>query len=100
MVVVIIGILIGMVLAISGYVSAQADKKKAVADMEKIKIDLEEFRIRSNQYPGNLATNAMDPWGREYNYRLQSKFMFRLWSGGPDGTASTNDDIDVSRGQI
>lgn len=100
MTVVIIGVLIGMVLAISGYVSAQADRKKAVADMEKIKLGLEEFRIRANTYPGGLTNNVMDPWGREYRYRLDEKYRYSLWSKGPDGLDDTKDDVNVSKGDI
>lgn len=106
MTVVIIGVLIGMVLAIAGYVAGQSDKKKAVADMEKIKMQLEEYRVRNETYPGSFAPlvssglSLTDSWGRIYEYKLENKYKYRLWSGGPDGIKTTNDDIETSTGRF
>ncbi len=128
MVILIIAILAGFVLAISGYVSRKNDRSKAAADMEKIKNALEEFRVVQNQYwpytqdinddanrvldrtfltwLTNLVVNCptTDPWGRTYKYTARpgpsgKVLSFTLLSYGPDGTNSA-DDVCFSQGNM
>ena len=38
-------------------------------------------------------TVPLDPWDNPYQYELQDDENFRVWSWGPDGTNSTDDDV-------
>ncbi len=119
-VVAIIGILVGIVLGVSGYANRKSAGSRSVADMERIKTALEEYRIAYGRYFGpangtviSLAvggvwfTNEMskyvkdlsylDPWGRAYLYSNSTEFAYRLWSDGPNQT-NTADDLESGVG--
>jgi len=104
----IIGLLIGIVLGISGIASRKSDESKARTEMQKIANALEEYRLVYNSLPTNLnaltspatAISAelkelklIDPWGRDYVYTTQSRFSYSLMSGGPKGSAVEYDNI-------
>jgi general secretion pathway protein G len=36
---------------------------------------------------------VIDPWGHDYEYSLGTVPAYKIWSKGPDGTTSTDDDI-------
>lgn len=59
-VVAIIGILVGLIVGISGFAGRKSASAKAISDMERIKTALEEYRIQNGRYyPGNnvMVTN-------------------------------------------
>jgi type II secretory pathway pseudopilin PulG len=105
MVILIIAILAGLVLSISGIVARRADRARAASDMERIKNALEAFRVSQGEYPASTSglgsyglTNApTDPWGRAYDYQPQ-KYTFTLRSLGPDGKGDTSDDVSAAKG--
>lgn len=118
MVVVIIALLTGLIMGISGRASQQGDRKKALADMEKIKAALEEYRLANNTYynsscdtsdptfqaklnsmPKAADIRYIDPWGRPFKYQFNSRFSYQLYSLGPDTTNSL-DDVDLAKGQM
>ncbi len=35
----------------------------------------------------------LDPWGNPYQYELLDQDTYRIWSFGPDGIDSTDDDV-------
>ncbi|HMP90584.1 MAG TPA: type II secretion system protein GspG [Kiritimatiellia bacterium] len=105
----IIGILIGIVLGITGMASRKSDESRAVAEMQKISNALEAYRIAYGRYPANLSTlldasanydvetkdiKLTDPWGRDYQYERNpvGGVTFKLWSQGARAT-DTSDDI-------
>ncbi len=106
----VIGVLAGMVLGISGYASRRADESRAMADIERIKDILEDYRIRTGRYPPNAAsmrdevrnsnlsffheTNQLrDPWNRNYEYRLEGRYIIYVYSVGPSGPNNREDFI-------
>jgi len=100
----VIGILIALVLGISGYASFKADEAKAKADIEHIKQLLQQYRADSGVQPKNynwedeiekldktfyIETDELkDPWGNKYQYERESKYVAYVWSMGPDGQHS------------
>lgn len=107
-VIAIIGILAGIILGISGYVSRKADFSRVQGDLERIKIALEEYKVDHGKYvpagsPLSGLTNYVsdlrfsDPWTRAYNYTFIGNSQFRLWSTGPDGVNGTADDIESTK---
>ncbi len=108
----IIMILMGLVIGIAGASQRGAAEAKAKAQIGQIVLELEKFRGDNGRYPNNLTTDfwawydlrypntvfdmtdltgtgasrrMIDPWGQEYVYILDSPFIFRLGSRGPDG---------------
>jgi general secretion pathway protein G len=106
MVILIIAILAGLILAISGIVGKKNDRAKAISDMEKIKNALEEYRVSHNSYPADLqplstidtTLTYTDPWGYSYHYSLNGRFSYVLASWGPDNVQGTGDDVSLSQG--
>ena len=119
-VIAIIGILAGMILGFSGYVTRKSDRSKAVADIEKLKNAVEEFKVYAGFYPTNntsftnnsdssivaicgyfttnyAITSFTDPWGRGYEYNNLGTYQYKIWSYGPD-RVDTNDNIDSTTG--
>ena len=118
-VIAIIGLLAGIILGISGYVSRKGDMAKAQGDMEKLKVALEEYKVNYGRYwpqdgalPGNsyggvafstIMSNYVgdlryvDPWNRGYDYDFMANSQYRLWSYGPDGANGTSDDIESTK---
>lgn len=119
-VVAIIGILVGIVLGVSGYASRKSATTKARAELERVKTALEEYRIEYGRYfgpangdttalvvGGESFTNAMlkyiknlqftDPWGRAYQYSNSVNHAYKLWSLGMNA-ADNIDDIESGDG--
>ncbi len=44
----------------------------------------------------NSGGKFMDPWDKEYQYRLNGRFSYELKSSGPDGVMDNADDIAVT----
>jgi type II secretion system protein G len=114
-VMVIITILSG--LGFKGYRLArrQAKESHATADLEKLRTALNEYRIQHDSYPIQNSPNAIrtlpeinvlmdavegldlvDPWGNDYQYSCTNRFLYRLWSDGPDSETDV-DDIDPAK---
>lgn len=126
-VIAIIGILVGIVLGISGYAGRKSGSAKAQAEIERIKTALEEYRLINGRYyagympvtnaafirdvmqlmyegASNQATlraraqmDGLDPWGRPYIYSNASLYSYRVWSRGPD-TNIVADDVESGTG--
>lgn len=108
----IIGILIS--LGAGGYSLARRSAKEgqAKADIELLRNALEEYRVEYGSYPpavGPVAviTNflsplvsgelqAVDPWGRDYQYSSTNRFSYLIYSQGIDAEDDA-DNIDPSR---
>jgi general secretion pathway protein G len=111
-VVAIIGILVGIVLGVSGLANRKSANSKAASDIERLKGALEEYRLATGSYPvTNMAltlSNAIhqfdaelkyiDPWGRPYQYYRTGGYTYRLWSQGIS-TTTTEDDVDPAAGR-
>lgn len=117
-VVMVMAILAGIVLGISGYASKKADNAKAMSDLQKIRNALDAYQIQYGFYPmglnGHMATNPAqewvdfrrdmtnysdeikftDPWGLGYYYRSISPQSYRLWSFGVDGKSGSSNSLD------
>ncbi len=67
---------------------------RATEHIEELRLLIETYRIEHSVYPRDLSgiSNAKDPWGRPYVYRV-SENTFSLRSAGPDGIEGTGDDI-------
>ena len=104
----VIGILIGIILGISGYATYKSDEAKANADIENIKQLLDKYRADKGVYPSGNFKNTIkdldktffqetdglrDPWGQEYQYQRPKKYVAYVWSKGPDDESETKDDI-------
>lgn len=60
-VVAIIGILIGLVLGISGYAGRKSASTKAISEIERIKTALEEYRIINGRYYPGTSVAVTNP---------------------------------------
>ena len=93
----IIGILVGIVLGVSGVATRKSDESKARAEMQKIGNAIEQYRLANGTVPERLsdltAANSgvsgefreiklQDPWGRDFEYAKTSKYGFTLYSRG------------------
>ena len=104
----IIGLLIGIVLGITGMASRKSDESRAVAEMQKISNALEAYRIAYGRYPANINTlqddsanydietkdfKLTDPWGRPYEYERNPTggLTYKLWSQGPRANDASDD---------
>ena len=83
-VVTIIGILVGIVLGVSGLVVQKGDRARALADLAKIKNALEEYRIEYGGYPINVTSSDSSnlvrqlwtkPWQEKGKPFLTTKFL-------------------------
>lgn len=105
----IIGILVGLIVGVSGYANRKSATGKALSEMEQLKMALDEYRLDTATYPNtganlsnllikyNAELEFTDPWGNAYQYRLDAPFRYRLWSQGPS-TTTTVDDVDSASG--
>lgn len=108
----IVGILMALVFGISGYAAQAAKKGKAKSQIQEIAGFLQDHITRTGVYPDSLdaITNRLpaafrrdstghplDPWSQPYRYDTNSPYSFRLFSGGPDGTNGTTDDIELGK---
>jgi hypothetical protein len=67
---------------------------KAAEQIEELRFRIEAYRIEHSSYPQSLSviSEAKDPWGRPYLYRIAEN-AFLLESAGPDGIPDTKDDV-------
>jgi len=116
LVVIILGILVAMVVPRLVGRGEQARKQAAYADINSnLALALDLFELDNGKYPEKLedllkdpgeskAANwngpylkrkAVDPWGKEYNYRSpgQHNNDYDLYSYGADGVEGGGDDI-------
>jgi general secretion pathway protein G len=109
--IVIVAILMGIVLGVSGVANRKSAESRTRADMQHISNALEEYRVTYGSLPADLKvlTNdatkidkqykeikVNDSWGRPYLYTPQagSRYAYELKShGAKDGAANTHDDI-------
>jgi len=82
--------------------AAEAKKCSTMANMQVIETALEMYEIENGNYPQSLsvlveqnylADLPLDGWGRNFIYRLKAADDFELFSLGPDGIESSEDDI-------
>jgi general secretion pathway protein G len=112
----ILAILIG--LASGGYKLARrsAREGQARAELELLRSAVEEFRIEYGAYPpasegayssmwsdlspdqqqlmrdaAQGALPMVDPWGNDYVYASSNRFLFSIWSTGPDRDLNGDD---------
>lgn len=111
----ILAILAG--LGASGYRLARhsAKESQAKAEIEQLRSALEEYRVEFGRYPEQVSIADFssidqigalrnlieipavnDPWGRPYQYQSTHRFLYRIWSEGPDANSEA-DNIDPSR---
>jgi general secretion pathway protein G len=117
----IIGILAA--LGTGGYQLARRSAKdgQAKAEIELLRSAMEEYRVEYGAYPEeggssfeSMATELsgperefleraisaklqmIDPWGNPYNYAISNRFIYSVWSDGPD-LMTHGDNIDPSR---
>ena len=105
-VILLMAVLGGIVLGVTGYAARKGARARAFADIEHIKNALEQYRMDYGGYPalsGDMTTDTpawkdmrealtnynaeivfTDPWGRSYIFESQGRYQFRLWSYGPD----------------
>lgn len=116
LVVIILGILVAMVVPRLVGRGEQARRQAAEADIKSnIALALDLYELDNGSYPDKLEDllkdpgeskgpnwngpylkrKAIDPWGREYNYRSQSQHNrdYDLYSYGSDGVEGGGDDI-------
>lgn len=116
----IMALLAGIVVGLSGYASRRASESQVKAELQLLRNALEEYRLNRGSYPpGNaqsrIATEAewrdfqvtvsnisprvaadlvfVDSWGEPYLYTNQSRFSFDLYSHGPSGPNEDHDRI-------
>jgi len=106
--IVIIAILMGIVLGLSGVARRKSADTKAQSDIQAIAGALEEYRMIMGTYPATLGalTNsssrlpqnlkdtvpALDPWGNAFIYTNVTKYSFSLKSNGAR-TDTADDDL-------
>ena len=102
-VILLMAILGGIVLGVTGYAGRKGARARAFAEIEQLKNALEKYRLKQGAYPDTALPGAQpattvllvltneasdivftDPWGRPYMYEKQGRYIFRLWSYGPD----------------
>ena len=104
----IVGILLALILGVSGYADRASREAKARADIEKIRNALQEYMLEHSAYPNgtNLPATTItellppdfdfdDPWGKPYEYQVTGvrSNSYRLFSYGRDGRPGTDDDV-------
>jgi len=116
LVVIILGILVAMVVPRLVGRGEQARKKAAEADIRSnIALALDLYELDNGSYPEKLEDllkdpgeskspnwngpylkrKAVDPWGREYNYKSPGQYSedYDLYSYGADGVEGGGDDV-------
>lgn len=108
LVTVIIGLLAGMVVANYGGVLFRSSVRIAQGDIANLTNQVMRYAIENNDsYPKNLADLEpqyvrelkSDPWGNPYQYKPPTNIElgnFVIFSAGPDGIPSTDDDVTSS----
>ena len=107
-VIAIMGLLLSMIVGLSGYAIRISQESKAKAEIEVLSRALEEYMLQMGTYPELLTdiedelpedVGLTDPWGNDYQYRRSATpaHTFTLYSMGPDGLhgddAENADDI-------
>ena len=108
-VIAIIGVLLGMIVGLSGYAMRMSQESKAKAEIEVWSRALEEYMLEKGSFPEFLTdieddeipedVGLADPWGNDYQYSRSAihAHAFTLYSMGPDGLhgddAENADDI-------
>ncbi len=112
----IIGVLVGIVIGISGFANRKAAMSRALSDIERIKTALEDYRIEQGRYFGPVSgaqpvtglvvggvrfsvamsnhlkeLRLIDPWGRSYMYSNTVPTIYRIWSLGSNETNASDD---------
>lgn len=120
MVIMIISVLTGMILGITGFANRKAAESRAAADIQILQNALEEHKLEYGYYPvlASLTnifviTNELekidwvakkvsytDPWEQAYQYENPDIYSlsYTLISMGMDGKANTDDDITQNGG--
>lgn len=121
----IIAILMGIVIGISGGVTRGAAEAQAKAQIADLMMEFDKLRGDKGAYPETSegftaffswygdkykdtlytitersGNQAIDPWGRPYEYRKMSDFVILIRSWGPDGRRDTEDDISNLKGSL
>jgi general secretion pathway protein G len=121
----IIAILMGLVIGISSGVTRGAAEAQAKAQIAELMLEFDKLREDRAEYPDTgvgfaefftwyegrysgtrytitdrTGNQAIDPWGRPYDYERISPFVIRVRSRGPDGNADTADDISNLKGSF
>ncbi|HMP77369.1 MAG TPA: HI0074 family nucleotidyltransferase substrate-binding subunit [Kiritimatiellia bacterium] len=118
----IIGVLVGIVLGISGVANRKSATSRARTDLEQIKTGLEEYRIERGRYYGPISgpvtglvvagerftvvisnyvkdVRFLDPWGRSYEYSNSVPLAYRVWSRGMN-SVNPVDDVETGIGDF
>lgn len=108
----VIGILAGLVIGISGLTQSKGAESDTLTIMHRMAFSLDEFRDLYGRYPtveeyndskyddlGFLRTNGVedvsfeDSWDQDFEYTLVSRYQYILKSRGLDGFWDTADDL-------
>lgn len=116
----IIGILMGLVIGISGAVQQGAAEAKAKAEIADLMNEIEKYKVEKGSYPDDWDEFAnwysqkyegtaytiteggpdapIDPWGREYRYDFDASrpFVYFIGSRGPNGRDDSGDEDDIT----
>jgi len=105
-VIAIVMITAGIVAALFSNAQRRARESRARTDLELVKRAVIEYRLKYGSYPDatNWSRSALtnwtpkgfsfvDPWGRQYIYRLNGAESCSIRSAGADGKEGTEDDI-------
>ncbi len=106
----IIGILAGMIMALSSFAVRKAQEKRATAQLQHIRDALDTYKVNNGAYPAasqfvdtRFTTllppslklddqhRIIDPWGNPYTYIAQGPETFDLYSKGHDGQSGSPD---------
>lgn len=108
----IIAVVAGLVLGASRYASVAAREARTRAELETVHQLLDDYFVLNGVYPARISDDLLalpdgqpravdgwplDPWSNRYVYLINSPFSYALSSGGPDGTATADDDIESGR---
>jgi type II secretory pathway pseudopilin PulG len=108
----IMGVLLAMVMGLSGIAIRMSHESKAKADIQVLSRTLEEYMLEKGVYPESLTdiedrlpgdVDLTDPWGNPYEYSRTAghEHSFSLFSMGPDGLhgSDTEDADDIVPGR-
>ena len=109
----IIGILMGIILGVSGAIQRKAAEAKARAEIADLMNEIEIYKSEKGSYPADWAefgtwytgekyvgtkytltegtpSDPVDPWGVDYMYGEVREFTYLIGSKGPDGRNGGN----------
>ena len=112
----IMAMLAGIVVGLSGYAARRASESQVQADLQLLRNALEEYRLNLGSYPQHNIVNEPqwlsfqatvheiaprvaadlvfeDAWGAPYQYINHGRFSFDLYSHGPSGSGTDYDRI-------